>query len=119
MVLNPGMELIANHFFHVGCLLVLTALSFAAFANPDPKWKRFVMMGTGLASLIMLITGIRMMLLIQSGMPGWIIVKLLCWLGINGLVVVAFRKPDKAVPLGTSAFLLLLIGVAMVYFKPF
>lgn len=107
------------HLLHVVGLLVLTAYTFFAFAGPQETRKR-VLMITGIATLLVLLTGIRMWQgLFSFQLLGWVIVKLVCWLGLSALTGMAYRKRDKANVLMTVALVLVVVAVTMVYLKPF
>lgn len=116
--MNPN-ELNIVHIAHVVGVLVLVAFTFFAFAGPAETRKR-VLMITGMASLLVLATGIRMWQgLFGFHAFGWIIVKLFCWLVISGLTGAAYRKRDKANTLMVIVLVLATIAVVMVYAKPF
>jgi hypothetical protein len=116
--MNPR-ELNVLHLLHVVGLLVLAAYTFFAFAGAPDTRKR-VLAITGISGLLVLLTGIRMWQGMFGFAPlGWIIVKLVCWLGISALTGVAYRKRDQANLWMTIALVLLVVGVAMVYLKPF
>ena len=116
--MNPR-ELNVLHLLHVVGLLVLAAYTFFAFAGAPDTRKR-VLAITGISSLLVLLTGIRMWQGMFGFAPlGWIIVKLVCWLGLSALTGVAYRKRDQANLWMTIALVLLVVGVAMVYLKPF
>jgi hypothetical protein len=116
--MNPR-ELNVLYLLHVVGLLVLAAYTFFAFAGAPDTRKR-VLAITGISSLLLLLTGIRMWQGMFGFAPlGWIIVKLVCWLGISALTGVAYRKRDQANLWMTIALVLLVVGVAMVYLKPF
>lgn len=116
--MNPQ-EYNALHLLHVLGVILLTAYTFYAFAAPAETRKR-VMMITGIATLVVLLTGLRMWQA-QFGfaMMGWVIVKALCWLGLSALTGMAYRKREKARALMIVAALLAAIAVTMVYLKPF
>ena len=117
-MMNPT-ESNVLHLFHVIGLLILTGYTFFAFAGP-PETRKRVLMITGIASLLVLLTGIRMWQgLYGFGAFGWIFVKLACWLGVSALTGIAYRKREKANFLMVVAMLLLVIAVGMVYLKPF
>ena len=115
--MNPK-ELIALHAVHVIALIVMLGYSFFALAAAPDTRKR-VLMITGVASLVVLLTGVRM----WQGMFGfaamaWIIVKLVCWLVLSALTGVAYRKREKAGALAGIMLLLAALAVVMVYAKP-
>ena len=112
-------ELLLLHALHVIAAIVLVAYTFYAFAAAQDTRKR-VLAITGVATLLVLLTGIRM----WQGMfgfagHGWIIVKLVCWLGLSALTGMAYRKRDKASGFMILALVLTAVSVVMVYYKPF
>lgn len=111
------MKLQIYQIMHVASMVLLTAFTFMAFANPDPKGKKKTMMMTGIFSLLMLIGGFGMLSVLKLGFPVWILVKVICWLGLSGMAGMAYRKPDL---MGTWKFMslaFLLIAIATVYLK--
>jgi uncharacterized membrane protein SirB2 len=105
---------------HVFALLVLTAWTFAAFANPAPETRRQTLIITGIASLLMLLSGFGMVAKLYGGhLAGWMIVKLVCWLLFSALAGVAYRRPDLRGKFALAGFTMLLIALVMVYVKPF
>ncbi len=113
------MEYQALHFLHVFSVLLLAAYTFYAFAGPAQETKKKVMIITGIANLLILVTGIRMWQSIYGFAPlVWIIVKLVCWLGFAGFAGMAYRRREKAGTFATISVVLLAVAVAMVYFQP-
>lgn len=105
---------------HVFALLVLTAQTFAAFANPAPENRKQTLILTGIASLLMLVSGFGMIAKIyQNHFYGWMIVKLVCWLAFSALAGLAYRKPHLRRTFSLVGFTALLIALVMVYTKPF
>ena len=116
--MNPS-ELNALHIIHVASVLVLVAYTFFAFAGPAETKKR-VMMITGIATLLVLLTGIRMWQgLFAFHAFGWVIVKLVCWLGLSALTGMAYRKREQANTLMIVGLVLAVVALVMVYAKPF
>ncbi len=112
-------ELNSLHVLHVAGVLMLAAYTFFAFAAP-PETRKRVMVITGVATLLVVLTGIRMwQWLFSFQMLGWIFVKLFCWLGLSALTGLAYRKRDQANLLMSIALALLLVGTTMAYLKPF
>lgn len=109
-------KLALYHFFHVGSLMLLAAALFAAIGKPAATKKR-TMMITGILSLIVLVTGFGMLAVMHYGFRGWVIVKLVCWLGLAALPGMAYRRGAGWV--APAAVILILTAVAMVYFQPF
>lgn len=116
--MNPH-ELNFLHACHVIAVLTLTAFTFFAFAG-TPDTRKRVMLITGVASLLILLTGIRLWQGVLKFAPaGWIFVKIACWLGLSALSGIAYRKRDKANLLMSIALILAVVAVAMVYVRPF
>jgi uncharacterized membrane protein SirB2 len=108
------------YILHVFSLLVLTAQTFMAFANPAPENRKRTLMIAGIASLLMLISGFGLIAKIyQNHFAGWMIVKMVCWFGLSGLAGIAYRRPQVRGTLSVVALSLLLIALVMVYGKPF
>ena len=105
---------------HILSLIVLTAHTFMAFANPAPENRRRTLMITGIAALLMLGSGFGMAAIKHIPISsGWLIVKLFCWLGLSALAGVAYRKPHLRDKLSLTALILISVAVFMVIFKPF
>ena len=112
------MSLTAYYILHLTGLIALLGYTFYAFAAPA-ETRKGVLRLTGIASLVMLVSGIGMLHKLNYGFPGWAIVKLVCWLGLSALSGIAYRRREKA---GLFIFLALafaITAVVMVYAKPF
>ena len=112
-------EFNALHISHVSSVLLLIGLTFYAFAG-SPETRKRVLMYSGIASLLVFLTGLRMWQA-QFGfvMAGWIFVKLACWLGISAFSGLAYRRREKAGLFAVLTILLAVVAVAMAYAKPF
>lgn len=107
------------HLLHVAGLFVMAAYTFFAFAGP-PETRKRVLMITGIATLVVVLTGIRMWQgLFSFEMLGWVWVKIVCWFALSGLTGIAYRRREKAKMLMTVTLSLIVVAVAMVYLKPF
>ncbi|HET7535974.1 MAG TPA: SirB2 family protein [Candidatus Didemnitutus sp.] len=106
---------------HVFSLIVLTAHTYMAFANPDPVNKKSTMIVTGIASLLMLVSGFGLYSKVyQNVWPGgWLAVKIVCWLGLSALAGLAYRKAHLRGLFSFLGLVFVLIALVMVYFKPF
>jgi hypothetical protein len=112
-------ELNLLHVVHVASVVVLIAYTFFAFSG-SPETRKRVLAITGVASLLALLTGIRMWQgAFSFTMAGWVFVKLGCWLVLSGLTGMAYKKRDQANTLMVVALLLAVIALVMVYYKPF
>ena len=116
--MNPH-ELNALHVLHLSGVLVLIAYTFFAFAGPTETRKR-VLMITGIASLLVVLTGVRMwQSLLSFHLFGWIVVKLVCWLGLAAMSGLAYRKREMTETLMIVTLVLAITAVAMAFIKPF
>ena len=107
------------YFLHVLGAFVLVGWTYAACVAPAPERRKATMMVTGIASLVMVVAGFGLQAKLQVGFPLWLIVKLVCWLVISALSGIAFRKPESAKGLALVVYLLVVVALACVYFKPF
>jgi hypothetical protein len=112
------MSPIFYYILHVSSVLVLTGYTFYAFAAPLESRKR-VMMITGIASLLVAIAGFGLWAKLGYKVPGWLIVKVVCWFGLSGLAGFGFRRRGAAGTLALVAIALAVVAVVMVYTKPF
>ena len=108
------------HLLHLFSLFVLTAHTYMAFANPAPENRKRTLMITGIASLLVLVSGFGLFSkLYQNHWAGWIVVKLVCWLLLSALAGLAYRKAHLRGLLSFLGLTFLLIALIMVYLKPF
>lgn len=112
------MKLTTYHVLHLSSIIVLLGYTFYAFAAPAETRKRVVMI-TGVAALLTLITGFVMLGKLHLGFPGWIVVKLVCWLGLSVMVSFAYRRRAQADAFMIIALVLAITAVAMVFVRPF
>lgn len=111
------MSPIVYYILHVFSLLVLTGYTFYAFAAPA-ETKKKVMMITGIASLVALVSGFGLISKVyQNQFAAWMIVKLVCWLGLSALAGIGYRRRGAAPVLMTVASVLVLVAVVTVYTK--
>lgn len=115
--MNPH-EYAFLHLAHVIGAILLIGFTFFAFAAPAAARKK-VMIWTGVGNLLILLTGVRMWQGIYGFSGGWVIVKLLAWLGLAAMAGIAFRKREKAGALMWLSLGLASLAVVMVYTKPF
>lgn len=115
--MNPA-EYNALHILHVLAVILMGATVFYAAAGA-PETRKKTLMWSGIASLLAVLTGARMAQAIYHGMPGWIWVKLICWLGLSAFVGLAYKRREKAALWITLTVVLATIAVVMVYTRPF
>jgi hypothetical protein len=104
---------------HVFSLFLLVGVTFAAFAAPHPEYRRRSLMWSGICSLLVFVSGFGLLGILGTGFPGWVIVKLLCWLLLSVLVSMAFRRPHRVKSWLVVSVIVILMAVGMVSFKPF
>jgi hypothetical protein len=105
---------------HVLSVLLLFALTFSAFANPQPARKRRLLAGSGIAAIVALVAAFGIIAKDYGNhFEGWMFVKLGVWLAVSALGGMVFRRPQKA---GLFAWITAALGgiaVYMVYARPF
>jgi hypothetical protein len=111
------MSPIFYYILHVISVLVLTGFTFYAFAAPAETRKR-VMIITGIASFLVLLGGFGLLAKLKFGWPGWVFVKIVCWLVLSALAGFGYRKRASAGALSGIATLAIIVAVVMVYLKP-
>jgi hypothetical protein len=112
------MSLTTYHVIHISSIIVLLAYTFYAFAAPAETRKR-VLMITGAAALLALISGCAMLAKLHLGFPGWIGVKVVCWFGLSVMVSFAYRRRAQADAFMIFTLVLAITAVAMVFIRPF
>ena len=80
---------------HVTSVILLSGVTFAAFAAPQSENRRSCLMMSGVLSLLVFLTGFGVMGMMGLGFPGWAIVKVVCWLALSGLTGMAFRMTGQ------------------------
>ncbi len=101
---------------HVLSLFILSAHTFMAFANPAPENKKRTMMITGIASLLVLVSGFGLLAKLHNNQfETWVIVKLVCWLGLSALAGIVYRRPELRGALARLALALVGLALVMVY----
>ena len=106
------------HIVHVVSVLVLTGCTFYALAAPA-ETRRQVMIIAGIASLLVLVGGFGLQAKLAVGWPGWLVVKIVCWLGLSALAGIGYRRRGAVGTLAIAALGLAAVAVVMVYARPF
>jgi hypothetical protein len=104
------------YLIHVVSLVLLAAFTFQVFAKRENK--KGMMMLTGILSLLALVGGFGLLAQLKHGFPVWVIIKLVCWLGLSAMAGLAFRKPGSIGTLKLLSIVLIAIAVWAVYFRP-
>ncbi len=102
---------------HVISVLTLAGYTFYAFAAPAETRKK-VLMITGIASLLALVSGFGLISKIyQNQFTAWMIVKMVCWLGLSALAGIGYRRRGAVPVLMGLALALVVVAVVTVYTK--
>ena len=104
---------------HVFSVIMLTGLTFSSLAAPSQDNRRFFLMYSGIFAVLSLVSGFALLGIGSFGFPGWIIVKLACWLALASLGGLAYRRLEQRRALTIIAVLAVFISVSMVVLKPF
>ncbi|MBC8451554.1 MAG: hypothetical protein H8D72_02480 [Planctomycetes bacterium] len=104
---------------HVSAGFLLTAFTFMACATASVGKNKGILALTGILSLIMLVGGFGLIARLEYGWPGWVLVKVACWLILTMAAGFAYRRPQKAGAIAALCALAIVVAVAMVYTKPF
>jgi ABC-type transport system involved in cytochrome c biogenesis permease subunit len=103
---------------HLAAIFVLLGYTFYAFAAPA-ETRRRVMTVTGIAALVILVTGFGMLAREHLGFPGWAVVKVVCWLGLGAMAGLAYRRRAQARAFMLLTLALAIVAAAMVLYRPF
>ena len=101
---------------HVTSVILLSGVTFAAFAAPQSENRRPAMMMSGVLGLLVFLTGFG---ILGGAPPGWAIVKVVCLVVLAVLTGMAFRMTGRIPMLRIVAVAVIAIAVAMVTYKPF
>lgn len=104
-------------FIHIVSVMILVGYTFYAFAA-QAEARKNVLMITGVAALLVLVSGIGLMHKMGYSWLGWVWVKLLCWLGLAAISGFAFRRRHLVPKLKLAALALVALAVYMVVYKP-
>jgi hypothetical protein len=111
-------SLVTYHVLHLSSIIVLLGYTFYAFAAPAETRGR-VLMITGIAAVLVIVSGFGMLHRMHLGFPAWAVVKLVCLLGLASIAGIAYRRRAQADLFMIIAFVLAITAVAMVYVRPF
>ena len=104
---------------HLLSLLTLTGGAFYAFAGA-PETKKKVLMITGIASVLMIVSGFGLLAkLYNNQFATWVVLKLVAWLGVSALMGIGYRKRDKACLFMGLIGVFLFLGIFTVYYLRF
>lgn len=113
------MQIEIFHILHVSCAVMLVAINFWAFASPKPEQKRQLMKWSGIASLGAVVGGFGLQGMLHVGFPGWLVIKIICWLGLSAIAGFAYRHPERVGTYVKLTIALAVLAVSAVYLRPF
>ena len=115
--LSSMFDLYFYKFIHLASLVVLAGYTFYAFVAPA-ETRKPVLMITGIAALLMLVSGAA--LVTKAGhlwSEKWIWVKLVCWLGIAAMSGIAYRRREIVPKLKLATLGLFAVALFMVVYR--
>jgi len=104
---------------HIFSVILMTAVTFSALASPRPENRRRAMMWSGILAVVALVTGFGLLARLGLAMRGWVVIKLMCWLGLTALTSLAYRQPGQGRTLTLLTLITVFLAVSMVVMKPF
>jgi hypothetical protein len=114
------------HYF--GIFTVLIALAVTCFhvlrggTRADNPARRGISIAHGLGILLILVGGFGMLArlgIMQGGLPGWVIAKLIVWLLFGAAIALPYRRPASARSLLWALPLLAVLAAYFALYKPF
>lgn len=104
------------HIIHLLSVFLLVGACVYAIAAAEDRKK--VMMWSGIASLVVFISGFGLLGILKIGFPLWSWFKMASWLGLSVLAGLAYRMQGKKAALLYATFGLVALAVIMVSLKP-
>ena len=104
---------------HLFSLFLLVGVTLAAFASRAPEKRKQFLKWSGIASLLVVLSGFGLAGILKYGFPMWLNVKILCWLFLSAVCGFAFRQPEKAKMWVMCSLGAVALAVSMVYLRPF
>jgi len=111
------MSIFFYKFVHLVALAILTGYTFHAFAAPAETRKQTLMI-TGIAALLMLVSGMALMGKFSYEWLAWVWIKLVCWLGLTAISGIAYRHRALVPKLKLATLGLIAVAVYMAVYKP-
>ena len=74
---------------HLFSAIMLAGIAFAALANPLPERRRSILMVSGIAALLTLVSGFGLLGIGRFGFPDWIFVKVVAWVVLAAIAGIA------------------------------
>lgn len=112
------MPITLYQFLHVACFFLFVAMTQRALAAPAARAPGPVKITLGVG-ILGLIAGFGLLSKMGYGFPGWVIVKILCWLAISAMPFLVLKNPTRAKQLTLTTIAVVLVAIGMVYYRPF
>jgi hypothetical protein len=106
------------HVIHLLSVVGMVAAVFVALVAPAELRAKTLKWG-GIASLLAILTGIRMWQGIYHFSAPWAWLKIVAWLGLSALVGIGFKRRGASAALALVTLVLAGLAAYAVYFKPF
>lgn len=106
------------YIIHVLSISTLFGTCIGACVLPSQENRKKMLMFSGIASLGVFITGFGMQGMLHMGFPGWLLIKIFCWLILSVVVGMFFRTPEKRASLMKLSTLVFVLALAMVFLRP-
>ena len=81
--------------------------------------NKFIGIFHGIGLLLLLVSGFGLVAKLQTGFPVWLIIKIVMWLCLSMIMILAKRKICTPKATAILAMVLGLVAAAMCVFKPF
>jgi hypothetical protein len=104
-------------FVHLVALGVLIGYTFYSFAAAG-ETRRQTMLITGIAALLMLVSGMGIMGHRHFAWHAWVWIKIVCWVGLAAMSGFGYRQRALAPRLKLAALGLIAVAVYAVVYKP-
>jgi hypothetical protein len=108
----------ALHILHIAGAIGMIASVFYACAGA-PETRRKLMRWSGIATLVVVLAGIRLWQGLYQFNGKWAWVKIGCWLALAAFAGLAYRKREKAALWMVLSLVFAVIALVMVYVRPF
>jgi hypothetical protein len=123
----PGMSYLTYKFLHLsGILVVLMSLGGLvagrlAAGSEDFPWRRHLTALHGIGLVVALVAGFGLLVRLQVPWPWphWVLLKMVIWLWVGAVPVMARRMPARASIWWWSALAAALLAAFLAGYKPF
>ncbi len=107
----------------IGVILTLTSLGgiivYCASGVANESWRRISYMTNGLGLLLTLFGGFGLIAKLGVGFPGWVLVKVMVWVLLGALIVLARKAPKYGSLYWWGSLLLASVAAYLGHLKPF